>query len=125
MMQFSWAPWRMLSPEYQGYCLDAAKLHKKFAPYILELVKKTAKDGEPILRHMEYEYPHKGYHAIDDQFILGDRILVAPVLEKGATTRRVVLPEGKWLYLEKEEMTGGCTVEVPAPINVLPYFVKK
>ena len=125
MMQFSWAPWRMLSPEYRGYCLKAARLHKEFAPRILDLVREAAVTGEPILRHMEYEYPHCGYHGIEDQFLLGSDVLVAPVLEKGAATRDVVLPRGTWLYLGREEMEGGRTVTVPAPIDVLPYFVKK
>ena len=73
---------------------------------------------------MEYVYPHKGYHTVNDQFLLGDSILVAPVWKQGERERCVVLPEGKWLYLEKEEYTGGGTVTVPAPIDTLPYFVK-
>ena len=124
MMQFSWAPWRMLSEEYQGYCLDAARLHKKFASYITSLVRESAVSGEPILRHLEYQYPGEGFEMVDDQFMLGKDVLVAPVLEKGAITRDVVLPSGKWLYLGKSEYVGGNTVTVDAPINVLPYFVK-
>lgn len=125
MMQFSWAPWRMLSEEYQGYCLDAARLHKKFVPYITELVKESAVTGEPILRHMEYEFPSEGFELVDDQFVLGNQIIVAPVLEKGAVTRSVALPTGNWLYLGETEYKGGTVVTVDAPISVLPYFVKK
>ena len=125
MMQFSWAPWRMLGKEAQKYCLDAAKLHAKFADYIVENVKASAASGEPILRSLEYQYPHKGYAKITDQFLLGDRVLVAPVIEKGKTDRRVTLPEGEWLYLEKIPYIGGVTVTVPAPIDTLPYFVKR
>ena len=124
MMQFSWAPWRMLDNDHAKLCLEAAKLHKKFAPYIIELVKESAVSGEPIVRHMEYSYPHRGYERIEDQFMLGDNILVAPVSMKGQFTKEVVLPEGKWLYLGKEEYEGGKTVTVDCPLSILPYFIK-
>jgi len=125
MMQFSWAPWRVLDKEHAALCLEAAQLHKKFAPYIIEQVKASAISGEPIVRHMEYEYPHMGYERILDQFMLGSGILVAPVINKGQVARDVVLPRGKWLYLGKEEYEGGKTVKVPSPLNVLPYFIKQ
>ena len=125
MMQFSWAPWRMLDNDHAKLCLEAAKLHKKFAPYIIELVKESAVSGEPIVRHMEYSYPHRGYERIEDQFMLGDDILVAPVSVKGQFAKEVVLPEGKWLYLGKEEYEGGKTVTVDCPLSVLPYFTKE
>ena len=124
MMQFSWAPWRALSKENQQLCLEAARLHQSYGEYIKELVKESATSGEPILRHMEYEYPHSGYQHINDQFLLGSDILVAPVIRKGEFEREVVLPDGKWLYLGKEEYEGGQRIKVPAPISVLPYFVK-
>ncbi len=43
---------------------------------------------------MEYVFPHQGYERVNDQFMLGDQILVAPVLEKGASKREVIFP--KW-----------------------------
>ena len=122
MMQFSWAPWRMLDKHHADICLEAARLHKKFAPYIIEQVKASAVSGEPIVRHMEYQYPHKGYERVLDQFMLGDDILVAPVVIQGQTERQVILPEGKWRYLGQTEYEGGKTVTVPSPIHILPYF---
>jgi len=126
MIQFSWAPWRALSPKNQPLALAAAKLHRAFGEYIKEQVKTSAKTGEPILRHLEYEYPHKGYEKINDQFMLGSEILVAPVIQKGQTKRAVVLPEGKWLLHGKpeREFLGGRTITVDAPLDTLPYFIK-
>ena len=124
MMQFSWAPWRMLDKYHADLCLEASLLHKKFAPYIIEQVKSSAVSGEPIVRHMEYQYPHKGYERVLDQYMLGEDILVAPVITKGQTERQVILPEGKWKYLGNAEYDGGKTVTVPSPISVLPYFEK-
>ena len=74
---------------------------------------------------MEYEFPSEGFELVDDQFVLGNQIIVAPVLEKGAVTRSVALPTGNWLYLGETEYKGGTVVTVDAPISVLPYFVKK
>lgn len=122
MMQFSWAPWRLLNEENQRLCREAAELHKKFADYIVDLVNETPLSCEPIVKTMEYLYPHNGYEKIVDQFFLGDKVLVCPVLEKGATTRRVVLPEGKWEYCNGDVYDGNDVVEVYAPISVLPYF---
>ncbi|MBQ7353833.1 MAG: glycoside hydrolase [Clostridia bacterium] len=125
MMQFSWAPWRVLDKKHAQICLESAKLHKEFSPYILKLVKEASVSGEPIVRHMEYEYPNNGYERVLDQFMLGSEVLVAPVIKKGEYERNVKLPKGKWLYLGKTEYTGNCEVVVPAPIDTLPYFLKK
>ena len=73
---------------------------------------------------MEYEFPGCGYERMTDQFMLGSNYLVAPVLTKGAVTRDVALPEGRWRYVDGTVYEGGLTVTVPAPINVLPYFEK-
>ena len=124
MIQFSWAPWRALSEENQKICLDAARLHQTFGEYIKKHVKVSAVSGEPILRHMEYQYPHCGYERVGDQFMLGDDILVAPVLNKGQREREVVLPEGEWLLRGETKYDGGQTVTVKTPLEHLAYFVK-
>ena len=80
---------------------------------------------EHIVRHMEYEFPNEGFGRTLDQFMLGECVLVAPVIEKGATKREVKLPKGTWSYLGKTDCEGGQTVMVDAPIDVLPYFFKK
>lgn len=124
MMQFSWAPWRLLDDENQKLCLEASRLHTKFADKIVALVNETPDTSEPIIRSLEYEYPHNGYERINDQFLLGSDILVCPVITKGAVSRIVVLPKGKWRYCDGTEYEGGKEIEVPAPLSVLPYFEK-
>ena len=71
---------------------------------------------------MEYVFPKCGFAGCIDQFMLGNEILVAPVVQKGATVRSVILPEGKWQYFNGDIYEGGQRVDVPAPIEVLPYF---
>lgn len=122
MIQYSWAPWRLLDQRHRDLCLGAAMLHKEYSDYIMTLVRESAVSGEPIIRHMEYVYPNCGYAEINDQFLLGTKILVAPVLEKGKERRKVVLPKGRWIYCDKNVYEGGQTVEVYSPIDVLPYF---
>jgi alpha-glucosidase len=125
MMQFSLAPWRILNKENAALCHKAAMLHKKFAPKIIEEVKKAAITGEPIIRPLEYEFPNQGFVKVKDAFMLGSDVLVAPVLEQGAVTKTLRLPTGVWSYLGKEDIEGGKEVTVNAPLGTLPYFIKK
>ena len=122
MMQFSAAPWRVLSEKGVALCREAALLHEKFAPVITALAEEYSRTCAPILRCMEYEFPGCGYEKITDQFMLGSKYLVAPVLTQGAFEREAVLPEGKWRYVDGTLYEGGRAVTVPAPIEVLPYF---
>ena len=122
MMQFSWAPWRLLSEENQSRCLNAARLHREFAEYIIGEVDKAASEGEPIVRAMEYSFPHSGFELVTDAFMLGEKYLVCPVVEQGATERSITLPEGVWRYRDGKEYRGAAAVSVPAPLGELPFF---
>ncbi len=125
MMQYSAAPWRVLNEENARLCLDAGKTHSSFADTIIALAKNSAKTGEPIVRYMEYEFPNQGYEKIVDQFMLGSDILVAPVIKEHQYKREVVLPNGQWQYVNGEIYEGGKAVEVDAPLDTLPYFIRK
>jgi alpha-glucosidase (family GH31 glycosyl hydrolase) len=125
MMQFSVAPWRVLSKENQAICLEMAKLHEKMGPMILELAKHASKTGEPIVKPLALAFPNNGYETIKDQFMLGDEILVAPVVENGARSRGVVLPPGKWKCDEGKIFNGGRKIEITVPLERLPYFTKQ
>ena len=125
MMQISASPWRVLDAEHQAIFTKTLALRQKFAPRIAALAEKTGKDGEPILRNLEYNYPGMGYAGIIDEFMMGDELLVAPVLKKGAISRKVVLPPGKWSADDGQVYDGPATIEVAAPLSRLPYFVKQ
>lgn len=122
MMQFSALPWKKLSEPYAELCLKTAELHEKMSGEIIKLVDESEKTGEPIIRNMEYNYPHKGYQNIIDQFMLGEKYLVAPVLTKGAVEREVIFPDGKWKDMTDGTVYGEGKHVVPAPIDKLPYF---
>ena len=124
MMQFSVAPWRVLSSENNEICRQAATLHRQMGSHILSLAQEASRTGEPIVKPMAYVFPDKGYESVKDQFVLGEDIIVAPVLKKGARKRRVKLPEGKWRGDDGMVYKGGGSVEVEAPLERLPYFTK-
>ena len=76
------------------------------------------------MRNMEYCFPGMGYAEIKDQFMMGNELLVAPVVEKGVQSRKVVLPPGKWRSDDGQTCVGPAVVEVAAPLARLPYFEK-
>lgn len=125
MMQFSVAPWRVLTKEEMAICRDAANLHVEFASYILSLAHHSSKTGEPIVRYMEYEFPHQGLETVRDQFMLGPDWLVAPVVNAD-DSRTVRLPKGTWTDDLGETHIGPKTLELTnVPLDRLPRFHRK
>ncbi len=124
MMQFSVAPWRVLSKENLEICVEMAGLHVRLGEEIIDLAEEAARTGEPIIRSMEYVFPGNDYVDITDQFLLGDQILVAPVTEKNAVRREIVFPEGKWKGDDGSVVEGPVTLDVATPIERLPWYRK-
>jgi alpha-glucosidase len=124
MMQFSVAPWRVLDNKHYEAVKIAVQIREKYKDYILELAIRASKTGEPIIKSLEFNYPNSGYANIIDQFLLGDKLLLAPVLTKGAVKRKVVIPEGKWKGFDGKIIKGPKTIEVKVQLNDLPYFEK-
>ena len=122
MMQISASPWRVLEKEHQRIFSEVVSLRQKFAPRFVELAKESAKTGEPIMRNLEYCFPGMGYAEVKDEFMMGDSLLVAPVMEKGATSRKVLVPPGRWRADDGSEVIGPCEITVAAPLSRLPYF---
>ena len=121
MMQFSVAPWRILNEENLTICRKYAKLHETMGSYILALAEHSAKTGEPIVRHMEYVFPQQGFINCKDQFMLGDKYLVAPMIQPG-NKRQITLPKGTWKDDTGKHFKGPKKIEIDVPIERLPYF---
>ena len=124
MMQFSRAPWKVLGEAEQRLCLEAVALHTRMADTIVRLAEDCAATGEPMLRSLEYVFPHRGYAAVSDEFLLGNDILVAPQLQKGVQYRQVILPDGVWADENGRIYTGG-TYTIETPLSRLPVFTRK
>ncbi len=125
MMQFAHAPWRALSAENYAICKDFVRLHATFAPYILEQARLSAKTGEPIVRAMDDVFPGQGFDRPLQQFMLGTKYLVAPVVSAAGSVVAEI-PSGTW------KDPRGMTVEGPkslrlekVPLSFLPYFERQ
>jgi myogenesis-regulating glycosidase len=126
LLQFSYGPWHF-DEETIRLCREASELHVQFAPYIVELAKAAAKTGEPILRPLWYDTPDDpAAFPITDEFLLGNDVLVAPVLEKGATKRDIYVPKGDWVdYKTKAAVPGDHWIHgYSAALDTLPIFVR-
>ena len=115
-------PWdtTLFDADAAGIYATYAQLHMQLHPYLYTLALAAGTDGTPVNRPARFVYDC----ACDDaMFLLGDDVLVAPVITEGATTRDVVLPPGTWVYAwTGEVMTGSATV--PAPIDQIPYWYR-
>ena len=120
MMQFSLAPWRVLSASNYQAVLDAVAVREHFLPLIETLFRRAAESGEPIVAPLEYYFPHQGFSAVKDEFMLGEKVLVAPVVTPG-TSRTVILPPGEWKADDGTLYQGG-TITIDVPVGRLPYF---
>jgi alpha-glucosidase (family GH31 glycosyl hydrolase) len=123
-MQFSLAPWDY-GEEANSICRRYAALHTEFAPKILELARAAAETGQPIIRPVFWLAPQdESALTCDDQFLLGDDILVAPVVTLGMRQRDILLPPGVWQdYWTKTMYVGEVKLKTyPVPLNVLPLF---
>ena len=125
-MQFSASPWRVLQEQrYQEIVREAVAVRQRFADRFVSLAAACGRSGEPMIRNLEYVFPHCGYAKITDQFMMGDFLMVAPVMEKGAKSRRVSVPPGKWRADDGKFVSGPCEIEVSTPLSRLPHFVRE
>lgn len=123
MMQFSVAPWRILNQENLEVVRNMAKLHESMGPYIMKCARESSQTGEPIVRHMEYSFPEEGFAECKDQFMLGDKYMIAPVVTSD-NTRTVKLPKGQWKDDLGKKHKGGKTITMEVSLSRLPYFEK-
>lgn len=103
---------------------EYAKLHQRLEPYLQACAEETAATGWPILRALLVDYPeHPEAWSIQDQYLLGDQLLVAPVLQRGARARRVWFPPGEWIgWWDGDRREGPAWADVPAPLDRIPVY---
>jgi alpha-glucosidase len=124
MMQFSVAPWRVLDPAHLDAVKKSVALRMRFTPRILKLAEACAASGEPMLRHMAYVFPEGGFENVKDQFMLGDDLLVAPMISKG-TSRSVRIPKGQWKGDDGGVIEGPRELTIDVPLARLPHFERQ
>lgn len=102
------------------------KLRYHWIPYLYDLFWVEERTGAPILRPLVYHYEKDlTAQTCNDEFLFGERILVAPVVNQGITKRMVYLPAGEWYdYWTGEKMIGENWIIRDAPIDICPIYVK-
>ncbi len=124
MIQFSVAPWDF-NEEVSDLCRRAADLHVEFGAEFERVARESAETGYPMIRALAWQYgKDPETEAIWDEFLLGDRWLVAPVVSMGVRERDVYLPEGQWRLADTgEEFEGQHWLRnIPVPLERLLYF---
>ncbi|WP_057914651.1 TIM-barrel domain-containing protein [Peribacillus muralis] len=103
-----------------------SQLRYSLIPYLLQAAEQAESLGLPIMRHLSIEFEEDPFvHAIDDQFLLGEHILVAPILEEGQAVRTIYLPKGRWFELNLNKWyEGNRTITLPVSIDHIPVFIK-
>jgi alpha-glucosidase len=124
---FSSVPW--MHAEVTPLVLAALRLRYRLLPYLWQCFERASEEHVPIIRPTFFVFPddERGYADCDD-FMLGDALLVAPVVEAHARAREVYLPAlpngGQWFdFYTREAYASGATHHVPAPLEKLPIFV--
>ena len=112
--------------EVYEICKKYMNLREKMRPYVRKLMKAAHEKGTPIMRPLFYDFPEdKIAWEIEDEYMFGPDLLVAPILYADARERKVYLPDGMWRNICNGEMyQGKQRITVAAPIDQIPVFVK-
>ncbi|MBK6683837.1 MAG: hypothetical protein IPG45_05135 [Deltaproteobacteria bacterium] len=123
----AFANWRWSSDaETVAHFRRWAELHTRLWPLFAGLGRAAVEAGAPLLRPMAFADPADSrLFGIKDQFLIGDSVLVAPVVTASTSVRAVILPKGRWFPLEGgEAIEGGGSHQAPAPLTELPIFAR-
>ena len=119
-------PAELKNPEVERILRKYLDLRSRLTPYLYTAVRQCHETGVPIIRALWLHHPDDATAvARGDEYLWGRDILVAPVVEKGATNRRVYLPPGTWIdfWTEKPE-AGGREVDRPVDLATMPLYVR-
>jgi alpha-glucosidase len=119
-------PWSY-GPRYEAINTRAIELRYELLPHVYNEMQQASVTGVPAMRPLMLEFPADPVTAgIDDQFLFGPSLLVAPVVTEAASTREVYLPAGSWFdYWSGRRFEGGRVHKMPVTIESLPLFVRE
>jgi alpha-glucosidase/alpha-D-xyloside xylohydrolase len=107
-------------------CKKYLELRYQMMPYLYSAVRETCETGLPIIRSLWLHYPEDATAAArGDEYLYGRDILVAPVVEKGATSRSLYLPRGDWYdFWTREKVAGGREITRKVDLETIPLYVR-
>jgi alpha-glucosidase len=118
-------PWRF-GKYYEDIIRKYLKLRYRLLPFLYTILEDSSRTGLPLFRPLVLNY-QQDFNTlnIDDEFMVGEDLLVAPVLKRDLTSRMVYFPQGTWIdYWTGRRITGGTTIRVDAPLETVPLFVR-
>lgn len=125
------SPWNMAAanqddtiiPIYRMY----ANLRMNLLPYIWQAAQRSSETARPMMAHLIYDFPHdEAVRYIEDEYMFGPDLLVAPVIKKGSRSRHIYLPEGTWFDLWSGQLfEGKQIIEYFCPIDRIPVFARE
>jgi alpha-glucosidase/alpha-D-xyloside xylohydrolase len=119
-------PSELKNPHVEPICRKYLELRYRLMPYLYSAVRECAQTGLPIIRALWLHYPDDpDAIARGDQYLWGRDILVAPVVEKGATSRRLYLPRGTWYdFWTETPADGGREIDRAVDLETMPLYMR-
>ncbi len=111
--------------ELLNHTAACSRMHEKLGDYLRSLVTETAKNGTPVIRPVFYHYDEPWAYKDSSEYLLGEDILVAPILEEGRRSRQVTLPNDVWVHLFTGDEYKMGTFSVDAKVGEPPVFIRK
>lgn len=120
------APRDLHNTEVEPLCRKYLELRYQLLPYLYSAAEQTHRTGLPLMRALWTAFPRDAQCvAVADQYLLGDHLLVAPVLEAAATHRKIYLPSGTWWdYWTNERVSGGVELNRDVDLATIPLYVR-
>ena len=119
--QYAWSWGEVI----EGHVREAIRLRYRLLPYLYAAFVRATETGAPVQRPLVFDYQYdQTVRDLDDEYLLGGDLLVAPVVSAGVTARQVYLPAGRWYDWYTGEAHGGGYVIAPTPMERIPVFAR-
>jgi len=113
------------SPEILTHFARMSQVHARLTPYVRALFEEAVATGLPLQRPLFLHYDDAAYYDIQDQYLYGADMIVAPVVQEDATSRNATLPDGDWIHLWSGDVYGKGIYDIAAPHGQPPVFTRK
>jgi oligosaccharide 4-alpha-D-glucosyltransferase len=116
----------LMEQPFRTYAREAIRLRYRFLPYNYSLAYAQTKWGKPLMAPLYYYFPDDtSAMRIEDEYMWGEELLAAPVLEKAATEKKLYLPAGNWWgFYSNKEYAGAQWIDAPVSLRTIPLFVR-